>query len=96
MRQILIGDVLAAAEALSQVQHEDRANTITRLIEEAHAAHSYHKRLGRPHPCWGNGSLMARVMATCRRESQSFNDSGALHLLSEVSSAIAVWKTRSR
>ena len=31
------------------------------LIQQAEAAHDYHKRLQRPHPLWGNGSLMARA-----------------------------------
>ncbi len=34
-----------------------------RLLAEADAAHRYAKRHGRPHPMWGNGSLMARAMA---------------------------------
>ena len=34
---------------------------IADMLHEAHAAHLYYKRMGRPHKDWGNGSLMARA-----------------------------------
>lgn len=60
MRRVLIGDLLAAASVIGAAA--DPARTTLTLITEADAAHRYAKRFGRPHPCWGNGSLMARAM----------------------------------
>lgn len=60
MRRILIGDLLAAASVIAAAA--DPAATTTTLILQADAAHRYAKRFGRPHPFWGNGSLMARAM----------------------------------
>ncbi|OOY12605.1 hypothetical protein BMG00_01780 [Thioclava marina] len=33
-----------------------------RLFDEAHAADLYRKRLGRLHPIWGDGTLMAAAL----------------------------------
>lgn len=60
MRRILIGDLLAAAFVIGAAV--DPAQTTQALIAEADAAHRYAKRFGRPHPRWGNGSLMARAL----------------------------------
>lgn len=38
-----------------------RDRALQRMMIEAHAAHKFHKRKGRPHPKWGNGSLLARA-----------------------------------
>ena len=62
MRRVLIGDLLAAAAVIGAAA--DPAQTSRSLIAEADAAHRYAKRFGRPHPEWGNGSLMARAAAT--------------------------------
>lgn len=59
MRRILIGDLLAAAAVIRAAA--DPAEATQTLITEADAAHRYAKRFGRPHPVWGNGSLMARA-----------------------------------
>lgn len=56
MRRILPGDLIAAAGAVAQ------GAQAARLVDEAHAAHLYAKRFGRPHPRWGGGSLMARAL----------------------------------
>lgn len=55
MRRVLAGDMLALADAVRAGQDP------ARLVAEADAAHRYGKRIGRPHPLWGNGSLMARA-----------------------------------
>lgn len=63
MRRALIGDLLAAARVLAGLPVPLRAEAIDRLIDQAHAAHSYMARFGRPHRYWGDGSLMARALA---------------------------------
>ena len=61
MRTLLLGDIIAAARALLSVQSAGRAALLDAMIKEADAAHRFHKRMLRPHPKWGNGSLMARA-----------------------------------
>ena len=63
MRRCLIGDLLAAASVIAAADPALMQISGARLIAEADAAHRYAKRHGRPHPRWGNGSLMARAMA---------------------------------
>lgn len=63
MRLCMTDDLLAGARALSCLPEAAREALAERLLTEAHAAHHYAKRLRRPHPVWGNGSLMARALA---------------------------------
>lgn len=58
----MLDDLLAGAKTLSQSAPEARPALATRLLYEAHAAHHYMRRMGKPHPRWGNGSLMARAL----------------------------------
>lgn len=61
MRAVLVGDVWAAARALRALPGPARARACRLLLQEADAAHRYHRRFGRAHPRWGTGSLMARA-----------------------------------
>jgi len=63
MRRCLLGDLLAAADHLAALPEAARPAAMARLMDQAHAAHAYHRRFGRPHPLWGDGSLMARALA---------------------------------
>ena len=59
MRAVLMGDVIAAARALLAFEPVERQALLVRMIDQAEQADRYRKRLGRAHPNWGNGSLMA-------------------------------------
>ena len=59
----MLDDLLAGAGRLSQAPPAQRPDLANRLLTEAHAAHHYMRRFGRPHPRWGNGSLMTRALA---------------------------------
>ncbi|MBK5947400.1 hypothetical protein CCR83_13340 [Rhodobacter veldkampii DSM 11550] len=59
MRQITLGDVTAVARALMLVPGPARIALLDWMLDAAGAADRYRKRLGRVHPHWGNGSLMA-------------------------------------
>ena len=61
MRTLLLGDIIAAARALMFVQGAGREALLDVMITEADAAYRFHKRMLKPHPKWGNGSLMARA-----------------------------------
>lgn len=59
MRPVLHGDVSAAARVLLSVPEVDQRELMLQMLERASVADVYYKRLGRGHPVWGNGSLMA-------------------------------------
>ena len=63
MRRIMIGDVVATAQALARWPETDRRALLDRLITEAHAADRFSRRFCKPHPVWGNGSLLGRALA---------------------------------
>jgi hypothetical protein len=62
MRGLTHGDVVAVASLLRTRPRETWDATVDRLLDRAHAADAYRKRLGRVHPRWGNGSLMSTVL----------------------------------
>jgi hypothetical protein len=61
MRALQMGDLIAVARVLILRNRDDWAGLAERFLLQAHAAHAFHKRRRRPHPLWGNGSLMARA-----------------------------------
>ena len=54
---------MAAAALVAAAAPDERSGLIRQLLDQADAAHRYAKRFGRPHPIWGNGSLMASALA---------------------------------
>lgn len=62
MRRCMIDDLLVGAGRLAAEPRQGQFALASRLVQDAHAAHHYMRRLGRPHPRWGNGSLMARAL----------------------------------
>lgn len=58
----MLDDLLAGAARLSREPPDRRPGLACQLVHEAHAAHHYMRRMGRPHPKWGNGSLMTRAL----------------------------------
>jgi len=72
MRPVLIGDVLAAARVLFVLGEEDWIVCIDRLIWQAQVADRYRRRLGKPHPAWGNGSLMAVTGTVPKADAEPF------------------------
>ena len=54
---------MAAAALVAAAAPDQRLGLIRQMLDQADAAHRYAKRFGRPHPVWGNGSLMARALA---------------------------------
>ncbi|TXI04151.1 MAG: hypothetical protein E6Q73_03740 [Pseudorhodobacter sp.] len=59
----MLDDLLAGAGRLAAEPPSRRPELAQQMLHEAHAAHHYMRRLGRPHPKWGNGSLMSRALA---------------------------------
>lgn len=57
MRPILHSDLSTAARALLCVSSTARPELMSQLVQEAQCADRYTRRLGKPHPRWGNGTL---------------------------------------
>jgi len=62
MRGVQMADIEIAARALILVAPADRKQRIAALIEQAHLADKFRKRLGKPHPELGSGTLMSAVL----------------------------------
>ncbi len=62
MRPVLHGDIVAGARALLCVPRGHRWRAARDLVAQADAADRYCRRLGRVHPGWGNGTLMAAAL----------------------------------
>jgi hypothetical protein len=62
MRQMLLGDVVAAARALLVVPSESRPMLLARLVREASFAEKHGRATGRNHPLHGDGSLMSAAL----------------------------------
>lgn len=58
MRPVLVDDVLAAVAVLMAQPGTRRGLVLARMIREADAADRHYRGTGRPHPLWGEGSLM--------------------------------------
>ncbi|KMK67700.1 hypothetical protein [Puniceibacterium sp. IMCC21224] len=61
MRPVLFGDMVSATRALLCAPVGRRWLLARSMLDEADAADRYLRRLGRAHPRWGNGTLMARA-----------------------------------
>lgn len=67
MRTVLSQDILALAGVLMAQPASRRAALADLLIWRAHVAHKIARRLGRPHPDWGNGTLSGVTAGWPRR-----------------------------
>ena len=95
MRTITHGDVTAVARAIHALPTEAQRHIVLRFLERAHAADLFRKRLGRPHPFWGNGSLMAAVLSDgCIRPEPFLSDTPYLEALALVIDTVLDWRRR--
>lgn len=81
MRPVLHGDVVAVARVLRRVPPDRRAATCRELIAQAGWADAYRRALGRPHPAWGDGSLMAAAARFDQAREPFLSDPDYLHCL---------------
>lgn len=94
MRQVLLGDVVAAARALMDLPPSERAAAIARMIDQAHCADKFTKRTGRPHKCWGNGSLMAAAVPKPKTREPFLSDPAYIQAMQQCLAALLAWKLR--
>ena len=96
MRAVQVGDLIAVARVLILHDRGDWAAMAHRFVVQAHAAHAFHKRHYRPHPVWGNGSLMARANAEAFMPQPRDGDMRFLAAMQAGLAAIADWRIARR
>ena len=84
MRAIFHSDVMALARVLAQVPEPRRARLCERLIEQTDCADRYMRRLGKPHPDWGNGTLLSRVCSLPMAQVTTLGGTGYSRCLEQV------------
>ncbi|WP_194295022.1 DUF7742 family protein [Profundibacter amoris] len=93
MRPVLHGDVVAAALVLLRLPVSARTDAMRDMLEQAAAADLYRKRLGKGHPAWGNGSLMAVAMRWDRASEPFLDDPDYCRCLITVFSELLAWRS---
>ena len=89
---MLHGDVVAAALVLLRLPGSARSEVMRDMLEQAAAADLYRKRLGKGHPAWGNGSLMAVAMRRERAKEPFLDDPEFCRCLITVFSELLAWR----
>lgn len=59
MRAVHLSDLNLAARTLMLVRAQDRSARIAQILDQAHTADKFRKRIGRAHFPYGNGTLAA-------------------------------------
>lgn len=97
MRRVLIGDMIVAAQALRDVPAHRHRLVFGQMLARAHAADKWRKRLGRIHPCWGNGSLMALALPLARgKPGEDCPPAGDAAFLSALRTVVEVLEARQK
>jgi hypothetical protein len=92
MRPVLQGDVIAAAQAVLRLPEAERAGALRCMMSRAAAADAYRKRLGRAHPLWGNGSLMAVARRGALPPAPALSDREFCRCLALVYETLIAWR----
>lgn len=93
MRPIQHGDLSTAARALLTVPAPDRAGVMDLMLQQAEAADRYRKKLGKTHPRWGNGTLMAVALAQPIPNEPRLDDLNYLQCQRDVLTALIAHRT---
>lgn len=94
MRPILHGDVANAARALLSVPSSHRKELCQRMIVQAERADRFVRKVGRMHPFWGNGSLMAVARRRPLVDDPGFDDPDYCQCFEMVLRGLIEWKAR--
>ena len=92
MRPVLHGDMVAAALVLLRLPVSERSAVMRDMLEQAAAADLYRKRLGKGHPAWGSGSLMAVAMRQGRAAEPFLDDPDYCRCLITVFTTLLDWR----
>lgn len=84
---------MAAALVLLWLPVAARSRVMRDMLEQAAAADLYRKRLGKGHPAWGNGSLMAVAMGRDRAAEPFLDDPDYCRCLIMVFTTLLEWRS---
>lgn len=74
-RRVLLNDLSALARILMPVEPADRQVLARHVLERAGHADKYRKRLKRPHPRWGDGTVASATRGFPRASRCGFDNS---------------------
>jgi len=94
MRQILLGDLAAAARVVMGLPGPAARDEVRTMLAQAHLADCWRKRTGRAHPRHGDGSLMAVAMARRPPPEPFAGDAAFLAALGIVIAELRRWRDR--
>ncbi|MBL4811324.1 MAG: hypothetical protein JKX69_02950 [Rhodobacteraceae bacterium] len=94
MRPLLPGDLDAAVRLALPLRADQRAGALRLLLQQADTADRYRKRLGRAHPAYGDGSLMAAAQGGARLPLPAYCNRAYCTTLASVLAAIELWRRR--
>ena len=84
--------ITALARALLSVAPDHRSVACNLVVSQAPAADCYRKRFNRPHPDWGNGSLLAAVRSNPLLNEPNLANAQYCHCLELVFAALRQWR----
>ncbi|MGP9790113.1 DUF7742 family protein [Roseinatronobacter sp. NSM] len=96
MREVTHGDLCAAARVLTGHARGQWPQLMAAMLETAHHGDCIRKRLGRVHPQFGNGTLMAAALARAPAGDMRPSDPRYLDALACVIAAVARWRAARR
>lgn len=94
MRELLQGDVAAAARVLLALPEAARAPALKRMLAEAEIADRYRRHVGRAHWLYGDGSLRAAAMRHAMPAEPLLSDPDYLDCLARVIAALSERRSR--
>lgn len=96
MRPILYGDIVAAASVIRCVDPDARRTFLDQMMDRAHCADKFRKRLGLLCPGFGDGTLAATCAGRPRQTGGYFSDPDYADCMRNVFEAILTWKSLQR
>jgi len=89
MRAVALADIEAALRVLLLHEPAVQPRIATRLIDQAHCGDKYRKRLGKPHPQFGSGTLMSAASKHARAARPTRYDAPTIAALKTLLDALA-------
>lgn len=74
MRPVLHSDVIAVARVVLAAPAALRESTCAKLLQQAEWADRFTRRLGKPHPFWGNGTLLGAAQGHPKAAEPTFDN----------------------
>ncbi|MFT5626597.1 MAG: hypothetical protein ACI9PY_001275 [Ascidiaceihabitans sp.] len=93
MRPVLHSDLTAAARVLLLEPEIKRSEIVSKMMQEAQYADRYTRRLGKPHPQWGNGTLAAAAQKYVMADEPSMDSSEYCKCLTLVLGSLVARRT---